>query len=440
MANTVLNPSIIASTAVRILENELVMASRVYRGYEEEFDRKINGYEIGDTIAIRKPAQFRVRQTAVADLNDVTEGSIKLVVSNQKGVDFAFSSKDLTLKIEDLSERVIRPAMVRLANEIDKDVMAEYYRIPNWVGQPAVGADAPISSFAMFARGAERLDQMACPQDMRSAVLAPDSYWALATSQTGLFLNSIGTQAYRQGEIGEIGGVATYMSQNVPTYLGTTANDDAATVTGAQSTTYAAVATETLAANDAVPGSMNLVTGGWGATDTIKAGTVFTIGTGVTAVLAVNPITKAILPFQQMFTVLADVTAVASAATLRITPPIIPLTGATADQAWVTTNIAAGAGATIQVVGGDSLSYRQNLMFHKNAFALVVVPMVKPAGAVEVARESYKGISARLIPYYDGLNDISNYRLDVLYGVKTIDNRLAVRMSGGASTLGNPAQ
>ena len=185
---------------------------------------------------------------------------------------------------------------------------------------------------------------------------------------------------------------------------------------------------------------MNLVTGAWGTTDLIRAGTVFTIGTGVTAVLAVNPITKAVLPFQQMFTVLADVTAAGGAATLRITPPIIPLTAATADQAWVTTNIAAGAGATIQVVGGDSQNYRQNLMFHKNAFALVVVPMVKPAGAVDVARESYKGISARLIPYYDGTNDVSNYRFDVLYGVKTIDNRMAVRMTGGASTLGNPAQ
>src|SRR4029077_4992038 len=152
---------------------------------------------------------------------------------------------------------------------------------------------------------------MAVPQDSRSAVLSPDSYWAMATSQTGLFLNQIGQQAYRQGEIGENGGVATYMSQNVPTYLGTAANDDAATVTGAQSTTYAGVATDTPAANDAVPGSMNLVTGAWGTTDLIRAGTVFTIGTGVTAVLAVNPVTKAILPFQQHFTTLADVTAVA---------------------------------------------------------------------------------------------------------------------------------
>ena len=35
----------------------------------------------------------------------------------------------------------------------------------------------------------------------------------------------------------------------------------------------------------------------------------------------------------------------------------------------------------------------------------------------------------RVVPYYDGVNDISNYRLDVLYGVKVVDNRLAVRMA-----------
>lgn len=432
MPNTILNPQIIAQTAVRILENELVMGSRVYRGYEEEFDKKVNGYEVGDTISIRKPQQFSVRQTAVAAPQDVQEGKLSLQVNLQKGVDFRFSGAELTLKIEQLADRIIRPAMVRLANQIDVDVMNLFPAIPNWVGQPAVGADAPISTFAMFARGAERLDQMACPQDERSAVLAPDSYWALAASQTALFLPQVGQQAYRRGEIGEIGGVATYMSQNVPTYLGTAANDDAATVTGAQSTTYAAVMN-----TEATPGTMSLVTGGWGATDLIRAGTVITIGTAATAVLAVNPVTKAVLPFQQMFTVMADVTAVGSAATLTITPPIIPTS---VDAAFGTTNIAAGAGATIQIVGGDTLNYRQNMMFHRNAFALVIVPMIKPPGAIDVARESYKGTSARLVPYYDGANDISNYRLDVLFGVKVIDNRLAVRLSGGASTLGNPAQ
>src|SRR6476620_11173296 len=103
MPNTVLNPSIIASTAVRILENELVMGSRVYRGYEEEFDKKVNGYEVGDTISIRKPQQFSVRQTAVAVLQDVQEGKLSLVVNQQKGVDFRFSGAELTLKIEQLA-------------------------------------------------------------------------------------------------------------------------------------------------------------------------------------------------------------------------------------------------------------------------------------------------------------------------------------------------
>ena len=58
---------------------------------------------------------------------------------------------------------------------------------------------------------------------------------------------------------------------------------------------------------------------------------------------------------------------------------------------------------------------------------------VRPTGAVDVARKSYKGLSVRVVPYYDGVNDISNYRLDVLYGVKVVDNRLAVRMGGGAT-------
>jgi hypothetical protein len=99
-------------------------------------------------------------------------------------------------------------------------------------------------------------------------------------------------------------------------------------------------------------------------------------------------------------------------------------------------NVAVTAGVTdlngkaITAVGDASTTYRQNMVFHKNAFALAMVPMVKPPGAVEVARESYKGTSVRLIPTYDGTNDKSNFRLDVLYGVKAIDPRLAVRLSG----------
>ena len=446
MANTVLNPGIIGKTAVRLLENELVMGSHVYRGYEDEFDKKINGYAVGDTISIRKPAQFNVRQnSAVAVIQDVTEGKLNLVVNNQSGVDFAFTSKDLTLKIDDLADRVIRPAMIRLANAVDVSLMNLYTQIPNWVRQPDTGADSPIDSFAEFAAGAERLDQGAVPGDMRYAVLAPDSYWALAGSQTTLFAPNITTSAYRRGEIGDIGGVGTFMSQNVPTFVGTAAQGDTPTVTNAVGTNQ--VPYDTVKNTEGTPGiwgpatggaGTGLVTGGWTSGAIVKAGTVFTIGTGAGAVLAVNPITKAVLPYKQHFTVVADVTATGGAATLTITPPIIPVT-AIDGPTWGTVNIAPAAAAVINVVGDANASYRQNLMFHRDAFALVIVPMVKPPGAVDVSRESYKSTSVRVIPYYDGTNDVSNYRLDILYGVKVIDNRLAVRMSGGSATLGNPA-
>jgi len=36
----------------------------------------------------------------------------------------------------------------------------------------------------------------------------------------------------------------------------------------------------------------------------------------------------------------------------------------------------------------------------------------------------------RVIPVYDGTNDVSKWRLDVLYGRKLIDPRLITRLSG----------
>ena len=40
----------------------------------------------------------------------------------------------------------------------------------------------------------------------------------MAGSQTALFAQSINNKAYRQGRIGEVGGIDTYMSQNAPTF------------------------------------------------------------------------------------------------------------------------------------------------------------------------------------------------------------------------------
>lgn len=412
MANTTLTADIIAKEALMILDNNLVMAKQVFRGYEDEYSKNINGYTVGDTISVRRPTDFTVRDGATASNQDVVEGKTTITVNKQKGVDFKFTSAELTLKIEELSERVIKPAMVQLANQIDRDVMALYDDVWNWVGTPG----QLVNSYTDFAKAPERLDQLAVPVDSRSAVLSPSDHWGLLGSQTALFIQDAARGAYRQGSLGMIGGVDTFMSQNVPTHtvgpLGGTPLVNGA----AQNVAYDTVKNTYV---------QNLITDGWtaAAAARVKAGDVFTIAN----VYAVNPVTKAVQPYLQQFVVKSDASSDGSGnATLSISPPIIS-TGA-----FQTVSAAPADNAALTFMGTASTGYAQNLVFHKNAFALVTVPMVRPPGAVDVSRQSYKGTSVRLIPYYDGSNDVSNWRLDVLYGTQTLDGRLATRASGTA--------
>ena len=80
--------------------------------------------------------------------------------------------------------------------------------------------------------------------------------------------------------------------------------------------------------------------------------------------------------------------------------------------------------------GAAAATNRANLVMHKDALGLVMVPMELPAGAVNPARETYKDISARLIPVYDGANDVNQWRLDVLYGVEAYYPEMATRLCG----------
>jgi hypothetical protein len=322
-------------------------------------------------------------------------------------VDFSFTSQDLTTKIGELSERVIRPAMVQLANQIDTDLWALYKDIPNWVGTPGNTIDA----FSDFAKGPERLDNGAVPSDGRSAVLSPTDTWAMLGSQTALYVQGANRDAYRNGELGMIGNVDTYMSQNAPTH--TTGSDMSGTV-------GASVTTSTISYSDVKNSNQQTITT---SSVNMNPGDVFTIGTaGGNGVYDVNPVTKAQLPYLKQFTVVSY-----SSNTLVFSPAIV-WTGAFQSAAVVgVTDLNTLA---ITGVGTASTGYRQNLIFRKNAFALVTKPLVAPPGAVDVGRQSYKGLNVRVIPVYDGINDKSLWRLDVLYGVKTIDPRQAVRISG----------
>jgi hypothetical protein len=417
MSNTTLTADIIAKEAVMILENQLVMGNLVYRGYENEFDGKINGYKKGEVVSVRRPADFTVRDGKTAVNQDVVEGKIPVTVDKQKGVDFKFSSQDLTLQIGELSERVIKPAMVQLAHQVDRDIMALYNEIPRHVTLPSGGMD----SFADFSLAPALMDKVGIPQDDRYAVLSPADHWAFLGSQTALYMQDVARGAFRNASIGRVGGIDTFMSQHTPVHsCGSRTTSDLVNQTIIDGTHTWALYKDSTYVEMGVDGFN-------GATDTIKKGDVFT----VSDVMEIDPVSKASLGFLKQFVCMEDATASGSAvAAMKFWPPMI-LSGA-----HKTAHLSSGTDIdnnTLIWYGTASTDFTQNLFFHKNAFALTMVPLVSPPGATDVGRRSYKGISVRVIPYYDGTNDDSNWRLDVLYGTDVIDSRLAVRASLAAA-------
>ena len=415
MANTTLTADIVAKEAMAILDNELGWLNKIHRAYEDEFSNTVNGYKIGDTISIRRPEDGQVRTGATLSATDVIEGKTTLTIDQQVGSDFQFTSSDLTLKIEDLSERVIKPRMINLINYIASDVLTTMYKgVYNWVGTPG----ETVNSFSDFSQAPKRLDLMSVPQADRCAILSPDDHWGLLGTATGLYMNGPASDAYRNGELGKLGGVDTYMSQVAPTHTTGARGGTPLVNGGAQNVTYDTAKnawTQTLA----IDGASNSITG-WA-----KAGDVFTIA----GVFMVNQKTKATTTVLQQFVVTADAdSSGGGAVSLTISPPIISAAG----QPHRTVSAAPADNAALTFVGSAATGYVQNLAFHKNTMALAMVPMEMPQAAYGGSRRTHKGMSVRVIPIYDGTNDISKWRLDVLYGRKVIDPRLACRLSGTA--------
>ncbi len=414
MPNTVITSDIVAKEALVQLENNLVMGKLVYRDTESYFGEE----KVGATVRMRRPVQYKVRRGSQASVYPVTDGTVAVTVGNQTGVDIQFSSTDLTLSIDRFSERYLKPAMIDIATAVDTDLFGLYAQTYNWTGAPGNS----LSKYGYFADGVRRLDDYAVPKP-RVAMLAPVDWHALGATFTALpGAEPIAKMVLEQAKLPSVAGADAYMSQSVINHVnGAWAGlSGAVDPTGGQNVPYEGSSAAAVTARTTYSQTYN-ISGLTGAT-TINAGDVFMIS----GVYGVNPRTKAQLSNLQQFTVLQSVTTSSGAAALTISPPIISDT----TSAYQNVSAAPAANAPITLMGAGSGSYPQNLIFNKDAYALTMVPMILPPGAVNPARQSYKGLSIRVIPVYDGISDSSMWRLDVLYGVTCLDPRLATRVSG----------
>ena len=396
MANSILTPTAVTRKALQVLHQKLNFIGSINRQYDDSFAK--SGAKIGDSLKVRLPNQYTVRTGATLSTQDTTETSTTLQVATQKGVDLTFSSNELTLSLDDFSDRILQPAMSVLAANMEADALSMALDVYNSVNN--VGAAITFNK-ALAAR--KLLVDNLAPGNDRTLLLNTQDNLDLVDGLKGLFQDSTQiSKQYKEGVVGVTAGFGTIYENTLL----------------ASQTTGTALSVTTYTVNGAVTvnGTAAVTVASAGST-TFKKGDVFTVA----GCNRVHPETKADTGALQQFVVTADYAG--GAGSLAFAPAINTSGGLQ--------NVTAGGlpnGAALVKIGGASAVYKPSLAFHKDAFTFATADLVMPQGVDFSAREVFDGLSMRIVRQYAISSDTLPCRIDVLYGYKTLRAQLAARI------------
>jgi hypothetical protein len=383
-----LSATAVTREALRVLHQKLSFVGTITRDYDDRFAQQ--GAKVGDTLKIRLPNQYVVRSGATLSAQDTTESSVDLKVQTQKGVDLNFTSVDLTMSLDDFSDRILEPAMSVLAATLEADAMSMYRDVWSQVNNQAAAA-----TFARVLEGRKLLVDNLAPLNARTCNLNTQDNLDLVDGLKGLFNDKalISTQN-REGYMGRTAGFDFMESTLWPSHARGPSNG-AFVVNGAGQTG----ATLTVSTGAGVPNPGDIIT--------------------IAGVFRVHPETKQATGVLQQFVVGTG----ATATSFPISPAIVT------SGAGQTVSGSPANGAAVTFAGAASTAHGISLAYQKGAFAFATADMVMPRGVDFASREVFDGISMRIVRQYDINSDRFPCRLDVLYGFKTIRPQLACRLA-----------
>ncbi len=386
--------------------NALTFLKTINNQYDDRFGK--SGHKNDGTILIRNPNEYTVRTGKVMDVQDANETTQTMTVATQKGVDLpSLSSLEQTMQVDDFRKRFLRPAMLRLAADVESNILNNVYQdVFNLVGTPAT---SPASLMAVRRAGA-RITEGLAPRGDRSILLNAGAMSTTADALNAYFhKGSTLDKSFTDGYVGHAAGFDWLESEMVPTHTNgsrTDATPVCNTSTGITS------------------GSASITTTGQTSSQTLKVGDVFTIAD----VYAVNRETKARLSHLQQFVITADLTATATDV-FSVSPT--PVTSGARQNVEL---VSAGASKAIVHVasggsGAASAVYAQHLAYHKDAFTFATTDLHVEPGE-RMTREVIDGISMRVWHGANIGNDEFVCRIDVLYGFLTQRPEWATRVRG----------
>lgn len=395
MANSLLTINIITREAVRLWKNTNAFMQNVSTQYDDQYAR--TGAKIGTTLRIRLPNDYTVRTGAAAQVQDTNEVNTAMTLATQKGVDLAFTSVDLTMELQDFSERILAPAVNNLAGAVAVDIMGGAEGgVCNYVDAESAGAIITPTQATVLSAGAI-LDTNSAPTMSRRLVTDPFTDARVVSALSGLFNPSQEiSRQYSSGAMKNALGFDWFKDQTVIKH--TSGSFSAGTVSGAGQT--------------GITITTSAITGA------LAQGDMITIA----GVYQVNRITKQSTGALRQFVVTLPVAS--GATSIPIYPPLIPANGGNAVQFQTVTASPANS-ATISLVGPASATYRKNIAYVPDAVTMATADLVTPNN-VEVSRAEFDGVSMRMVRQYIVGTDQEVTRLDVLYGYLWIRPEWAV--------------
>lgn len=406
MANTYLTIAMITYEMLAVLHNMTVAAKKVNRDYQSQFAKV--GAKIGQVVQIRKPPVYTVTDGATFQGQDYTETQIPLTIDKHKQIGVSFLNDDLTLNMDDFSGRFIKPAMVPLANQVDVDILANYYLAFNATGIPGTIAqsDTPFLDAKTL-----MLSVGAAPQAPRlQQLVTPTVSARLSSGLAGRFnKQSAIDDLYDEGAMGPALGWDFSETQNMPTHT-----------TGAWAANVPATGLQVNAANQS---GANIICKGASASITglgKKGDVVQFAGT-----YSVNPITFITTGILADWVLTADVNSDGGGAfTLPIQGP--NQSGITLDGKFKNASASPAASAQVYVWGTATVANvasqvsPQCMGFSRDGITLAMVDLFMPGAGEGVAAKRAADTDLNLSILFMRGFDIRTYeeisRMDILYG------------------------
>ena len=406
-ATTLVTPTIIAKEALMHVANNMVMGRLVHREYKNEFNK------VGSSINLRKPVTFSATEATKRTNTSIVEYAQAFTVTQQVHVSWGFTSTQLTQTVDEYSKRYIQPAALALANYVDVDLCDLYNQVAQFAGTPGTTPN----TYGALGDCQTILDNAACPEG-RVAVLDPNAHWAMADGLKGTFAQKPVNDIHTKGYLGTVAGLDIHKDQNIARHL--CGDYDVANSTPINKTALTA-------------GAYQMDMDNWDTTvaDALNAGDVFTIGnSAATNVYAVNPVSGVSTGVLYQFVALNDEAVVTTECTADIflsTSQGCQITGQ-----YKNMSIFPATGAVVNFVNGtENTYYPQNLIFHPNAFGLVVMPLAMPAGVWgSRVTDKQTALSIRIVKDYEIYYDEEIIRMDILYGVSALHPHFACRLTG----------